>query len=145
MCFFHRGFGFITFVEPNSVEMVLDSCPHELDGKKVRRLYLVSKYNIEMLVYGDSKRCLEGVWFAYITLNSGSMYARFLKIESFGIIIWFYNTSAKSKQALIWEFCDRGQNIWGFSGHCRFTGLCVTEVPLIAFCYTFSWINVDRP
>lgn len=49
LCLFHRGFGFITFVEPSSVDMVLDSCPHELDGKKVRRLCLVFMYNIEML------------------------------------------------------------------------------------------------
>ncbi|KAK3752721.1 hypothetical protein QZH41_018682, partial [Actinostola sp. cb2023] len=30
-----RGFGFVTFIESESVEMVLKNCPHELDGKKI--------------------------------------------------------------------------------------------------------------
>ena len=30
-----RGFGFVTFAEPASVDKVLENGPHELDGKKV--------------------------------------------------------------------------------------------------------------
>ena len=32
-----RGFGFVTFADPSSVDKVLTNGPHELDGKKVRR------------------------------------------------------------------------------------------------------------
>lgn len=35
-CF--RGFGFITFADPNSVDKVLSQGTHELDGKKVSQL-----------------------------------------------------------------------------------------------------------
>ncbi len=33
--FFFRGFGFVTFSDPNSVDKVLANGTHELDGKKV--------------------------------------------------------------------------------------------------------------
>lgn len=33
--FIHRGFGFITFDDPSSVDKVLAHGTHELDGKKV--------------------------------------------------------------------------------------------------------------
>ena len=32
---FGRGFGFVTFADPSSVDKVLSSAPHELDGKKI--------------------------------------------------------------------------------------------------------------
>ena len=32
-----RGFGFVTFSDPNSVDKVLAHGLHDLDGKKVRR------------------------------------------------------------------------------------------------------------
>lgn len=32
---FYRGFGFITFADPTSVDKVLAQGTHELDGKKV--------------------------------------------------------------------------------------------------------------
>ena len=31
-----RGFGFVTFADPNKVDAVLKSGPHELDGRTVR-------------------------------------------------------------------------------------------------------------
>lgn len=31
-----RGFGFVTFADPNKVDSVLKSGPHELDGRTVR-------------------------------------------------------------------------------------------------------------
>lgn len=34
-CFNYRGFGFITFTDPASVDKVLAQEQHELDGKKV--------------------------------------------------------------------------------------------------------------
>ena len=33
-----RGFGFVTFADPSSVDKVLTNGPHELDGKKVRSI-----------------------------------------------------------------------------------------------------------
>lgn len=36
--FTSRGFGFITFGDPNSVDKVLAHGTHELDGKKVRTI-----------------------------------------------------------------------------------------------------------
>lgn len=35
MCLSYRGFGFITFADPASVDKVLAQGTHELDGKKV--------------------------------------------------------------------------------------------------------------
>lgn len=35
--FISRGFGFITFDDPNSVDKVLAQGTHELDGKKVSK------------------------------------------------------------------------------------------------------------
>ena len=49
LCFFLRGFGFITFRDPSCVDVVLNNCPHELDGKKVRRVLLVFMYNMEIV------------------------------------------------------------------------------------------------
>lgn len=34
--FYYRGFGFITFADPASVDKVLAQGTHELDGKKVK-------------------------------------------------------------------------------------------------------------
>lgn len=49
---YSRGFGFITFADPNSVDKVLAQGSHELDGKKVLTiifflliyLYLIIRY-----------------------------------------------------------------------------------------------------
>ena len=41
-----RGFGFITFVDPNSVEKVLVNNDHELDGKKNRPQSCLPKTDI---------------------------------------------------------------------------------------------------
>lgn len=35
--FYYRGFGFITFADPASVDKVLAQGTHELDGKKVKK------------------------------------------------------------------------------------------------------------
>lgn len=35
--FVYRGFGFVTFADPSSVDKVLAQGSHELDGKKVSR------------------------------------------------------------------------------------------------------------
>lgn len=40
--FTYRGFGFITFGDPSSVEKVLAHGTHELDGKKVSSFLLLS-------------------------------------------------------------------------------------------------------
>ena len=39
-CF--RGFGFVTFADPDSVDKVLANGPHELDGKKVSSSFRIS-------------------------------------------------------------------------------------------------------
>ena len=60
LCFFLRGFGFVTFMEPNCVDVVLNSCPHDLDGKKVRGFVLLCVFyerNVRFDV--NSKNCLE--------------------------------------------------------------------------------------
>ena len=36
--FYFRGFGFVTFSDPDGVDKVLANGTHELDGKKVRKL-----------------------------------------------------------------------------------------------------------
>lgn len=46
---FSRGFGFITFADPSSVDKVLAQGTHELDGKKVsgnddHRSYMIGNY-----------------------------------------------------------------------------------------------------
>lgn len=39
-----RGFGFITFADPSSVDKVLAQGTHELDGKKVSYNFTIQKY-----------------------------------------------------------------------------------------------------
>lgn len=46
-----RGFGFVTFADPASVDKVLENGPHELDGKKVN-VYL-------LLITGFMRICLK--------------------------------------------------------------------------------------
>lgn len=30
-----RGFGFVTFSDPTKIDVVLDNCPHNLDGRTI--------------------------------------------------------------------------------------------------------------
>ena len=43
--FYFRGFGFVTFSDPNAVDKVLANGTHELDGKKVREYSNSNCYN----------------------------------------------------------------------------------------------------
>lgn len=45
LCFDFRGFGFITFADPASVDKVLAQEQHELDGKKVEMLFPMFAYH----------------------------------------------------------------------------------------------------
>lgn len=51
---FFRGFGFITFADPNSVEKVLEIEVHELDGKKV--VNFSWKFLFEYVVFLDRSK-----------------------------------------------------------------------------------------
>lgn len=62
-----RGFGFITFGDPNSVDKVLAHGTHELDGKKVRTDYWLCWMRIHSVRSlpndeGDSKSCCCRSW-----------------------------------------------------------------------------------
>lgn len=41
-----RGFGFVTFADPNKVDSVLKSGPHELDGRTVRRIVATLNFSV---------------------------------------------------------------------------------------------------
>lgn len=56
--FYYRGFGFITFADPASVDKVLAQGTHELDGKKVKK----KKTHLNIL--------LNLSFFAYAFLNT---------------------------------------------------------------------------
>ncbi|XP_020894537.1 RNA-binding protein Musashi homolog 2 [Exaiptasia diaphana] len=56
-----RGFGFVTFVEPNSVDMVLENCPHELDGKKIDPKVAVPKRAPVKMVTSTKKIFIGGL------------------------------------------------------------------------------------
>lgn len=56
--FLYRGFGFITFSDPASVDKVLTQGTHELDGKKVNHyfvqiftLHFFSNYIFTLYIY----------------------------------------------------------------------------------------------
>lgn len=41
-----RGFGFVTFADPNNVNVVLQNGPHVLDGRTVSNSYFITILNI---------------------------------------------------------------------------------------------------
>lgn len=50
---FFRGFGFVTFGDPSSVEKVLAHGTHELDGKKVNiyEYYIIFDFFLNFYIY----------------------------------------------------------------------------------------------
>ncbi|XP_031573875.1 RNA-binding protein Musashi homolog 2-like [Actinia tenebrosa] len=56
-----RGFGFVTFIEPNCVDVVLNSCPHDLDGKKIDPKVAVPKRAPAKMVTSTKKIFVGGL------------------------------------------------------------------------------------
>ena len=54
-----RGFGFVTFSDPKSVDNVLAAGSHELDGKKVSLFLHTDLFQAEMFHHHDFKK-----WFS---------------------------------------------------------------------------------
>jgi len=90
-----RGFGFVTFADPASVDKVLTNGPHELDGKKVNIvfifIFLIKSVKLDSFLLTFTLTHIHTCIYKQIRTRTDSKF-KLVKVSSITLSIYIHTT-----------------------------------------------------